>query len=155
YRLPAYIPILLRLRKHGTAIVSNPELTLGELVTRHFGGKEYEDLRTPQWWFEKQLKAGRCLVMLDGLDEVADPKGRQTVSAWADQQIKKYPRCRFVITSRPRGYEDAPLERANVVEVQLFNADQITRFIKGWYLESETVSNGHVVDHGVKLRAKH
>jgi energy-coupling factor transporter ATP-binding protein EcfA2 len=154
HRLPAYIPILLRLRKHGTAIVINPEITLGELVTKHFSGKEYEDLRTPYWWFEKQLKAGRCLVMLDGLDEVVDSDGRRTVSAWADQQIKKYSRCRFVVTSRPRGYGDAPLERANVVEVQLLNADQIIQFINGWYLESETVSNGHVVDQGVKLRAR-
>jgi len=155
YRVSAYTPILMRLRNHAATILDNPNIALGDLLYQHFSGTDYEELRTPRGWFENRLKNGKCLVMLDGLDEVADFQGRQCVSTWAERQIKKYYRCQFVITSRPHGYRDARLNRATVVEVQLFNTDQVNRFIRAWYLEHETVKNGRVLDEGVKLRAKH
>ena len=60
---------------------------------------------------------------------MADGGQRRALSQWVDQQIKTYPRCRFVITSRPEGYKSAPLERANVVEVQNFDWEKVKRFV--------------------------
>ncbi len=108
YRVAAYTPILLFLRDHAAAVTANPALTLGELAQSYFSRKDrYPELKPPAAWFAQQLKAGHCLVLLDGLDEVADGGQRRALSQWVDQQIKTYPRCRFVITSRPEGYKSA------------------------------------------------
>jgi len=40
----------------------------------------------------------------------------------------------FILSARPQGYRDAPLQRANVLEVQPFNSDQVRKFIENWYL---------------------
>ena len=44
-------------------------------------------LKPPENWFATQLNKGNAIVLLDGLDEVADVKKRQKISAWVDQQI--------------------------------------------------------------------
>ncbi|MBV9928815.1 MAG: NACHT domain-containing protein [Acidobacteria bacterium] len=150
----AYFPILLFLRNHAAAITERPSISLGELTARYFSGERYPELKPPPNWFERQLRQGKCMVLLDGLDEVAQARDRQTISHWVDRQLRNYPRCRFVVTSRPQGYQDAPLERANVVEVQPFNKNQVKSFIENWYLANEVVSAGNRVDAGVRQRAK-
>jgi len=87
-------------------------------------------LEAPKRWFELQLRRGRCLVLLDGLDEVAEPRQRRIVSTWVDDQILSYPSSRFILSARPQGYRDAPLQRANVLEVQPFNSDQVRKFYR-------------------------
>jgi energy-coupling factor transporter ATP-binding protein EcfA2 len=155
YRLPAYIPIFLFLREQAAAIAGDPTPTLSEVAHQHFSDKNrYLDLNPPEGWFETQLKSGKCLVLLDGLDEVAQKDTRIKISKWVSQQITNYKKCRFIITSRPQGYKTAPLERANVVEVQNFTWSQVQKFVKKWYLANAVVSNGHKVDKGVTQRAE-
>jgi hypothetical protein len=153
YRSRAYTPILLFLRDHTEAIARNPSITLGQLAQQHFNGR-YSKLKPPPDWFERQLASGACLVLLDGLDEVAQQEQRAAMSHWMDRQMANYPRCRFIVTSRPHGYRAAPLERANVVEVQPFSGEQVARFIRHWYLANEVVSSGNWIDEGVRQRAE-
>ena len=154
YAVRAYTPILLFLRNHVAAITANPSVTLGELAQEHFcDPKRYPKLKPSQKWFERRLESGKCLVLFDGLDEVAQAGERETVSRWVDEQLKNYPRSRFVITSRPQGYRGVPLNRANIVEVQPFSGEQVSRFIKSWYLANEIVSSGNKLDEGVRQRA--
>ncbi len=154
YAVRAYTPVLLFLRNHVAAITANPSITLGELAEQHFSdSKRYPKLKPPQKWFDERLEDGKCLVLFDGLDEVAQAGEREAVSRWVDEQLKNYPRSRFVITSRPQGYSGAPLHRANIVEVQPFSGEQVARFIKSWYLANEIVSSGNKLDEGVRQRA--
>ena len=154
FGLRAYTPLLLFLREHVAAIIEQPNITLGQLAQQAFTSERYAELKAPPQWFERQLRRGACLVLLDGLDEVARAEQRKTISRWVDQQLRNYPNCRFVVTSRPQGYENAPLERANVVEVQPFSGEQVKRFIGNWYLANEIVSAGNKVDEGVRQRAR-
>ena len=109
----------------------------------------------PLHWFADNLKSGRCLVMLDGLDEVADEKQRKDVSKWVDRQIIKYPKARFIMTSRPFGYHSAPLEEVQtVLEVQPFSLGEMSQFLHNWYLQTETKKQGGKVDRGVVQDAK-
>lgn len=153
YRVRAYTPILLFLRQHTAAIMDNSDITLGELAERHFSNNPNYP-KPPANWFERQLKDGKCLVLLDGLDEVALANEGEAVSRWVDEQLKCYPGSRFVITSRPQGYQAARLQRANILQVRPFDVDQAARFIKNWYLAHEFVSSGNKLDEGVRQRAR-
>lgn len=153
YKLRAYTPILLFLREHNSTVLSNPQITLGDLADIYFK-QRWPKLKSPQGWFERKLENGKCLVLLDGLDEVADTEQRKKISEWVDQQLVNYPKTHFIVTSRPKGYQAAPLERAHVVETLPFSAQQVNRFVKNWYLANETVSNGNRVDDGVRQRSE-
>jgi energy-coupling factor transporter ATP-binding protein EcfA2 len=151
YKMAASIPLLFFLRQHVQKIVDEKTINLADLAQEHFTAKNIEP---PADWFAKQLDSGKCLVLLDGLDEVANLGQRQKVSEWVDEQVVKYPRCQFVITSRPQGYLTAPVERANVLEVQPFNSEQVKKFIHSWYLANEVTSFGHKIDDGIRYRAR-
>ncbi|MFN0112319.1 MAG: NACHT domain-containing protein [Blastocatellia bacterium] len=152
YRLRAYAPLLLFLRDHAAAITVDPAITLGALARKHLSS-QFPKLKPPPDWFEHQLEQGKCLALLDGLDEIAEREQREAVARWVDRQIRNYADCPFVVTSRPQGYRDAPLDRAHVVEVQPFDAKQVRRFIENWYLANEIVASGNKDDEEVRERA--
>jgi len=154
YKIHGCIPILLFLRDH-VVTVSQPQApTLATLVQDSFLNESSSaNLSPPPSWFEKKLCKGKCIVLLDGLDEVADQDKRKRVASWVDDQIKNYPNCIFIITARPMGYREAPLSRADVLEVQPFNAKQVRSFIENWYLANEIRASGNVDNLDVRQRA--
>jgi energy-coupling factor transporter ATP-binding protein EcfA2 len=155
YNNRAYLPVLLFLRDHLSFITQKDSPPLDKLVQEHFANKKlFARLDPPPDWFRTQLESGKCMVLLDGLDEVADLNQRKSVSAWVDTQIRNFPQCRFILTARPHGYRDAPLVRAHVLEVQPFSSRQVQKFIKNWYLANEIVSSGNRNDEGVRQRAE-
>ncbi|TWP53254.1 NACHT domain-containing protein [Lentzea tibetensis] len=143
------VPVLLYLRDHVAAIAANPEVSLAELVASSLGK---HGPVAPAGWFERKLRDGRCAVLLDGLDEVADQSSRRGVADWVERQLKRYPANDYVITSRPHGYRTARVDGATVVQVRSFTDEQVTRFVHGWYLAIEQRSTG-VSDADVKIRA--
>lgn len=154
YKLRAATPLLLFLRDHVATICQDTPPTLAELAQMHFTNRQkYPSLNTPFAWFSREMGLGRCLILLDGLDEVAEPDLRRRISDWVDDQLRSYPRCRFVVTSRPQGYQDAPLERAHVLEVENFDAEQVRRFIENWYLANERVMSGNRLNESVRYSA--
>jgi predicted NACHT family NTPase len=154
YRVRPRTPILLFLRDHIAAVAHESAPSLGKLVQEYFGdGNLFPTLKPPANWFEKQLEYGKCMILLDGLDEVADLGQRTAVSNWVDRQITNYPRSQFVLTARPQGYRSAPLQRASILEVQPFNSKQVKKFVENWYLANEIMSSGGKDDAGVRQRA--
>lgn len=91
--------------------------------------------------------------MLDGLDEVVDPKIRQAVVNWVQRQMVAYRQNRFLVTSRPFGYRSNPLSGVTVLEIRPFTTEEVERFIHKWYLANEIMSK-QKDDPGVRMRAK-
>jgi hypothetical protein len=58
-----------------------------------------ERIEVRSGFFDEWLKGGRAAILLDGLDEVADPDLRRRVSRLVDAFTRAYDRCRFVVTS--------------------------------------------------------
>ncbi|AXK31371.1 NACHT domain-containing protein [Streptomyces armeniacus] len=143
------LPVLLFLRDHAAAITERPDSTLPELVRASLRGLREDE---PEGWFEQQLAQGRCVVLLDGLDEVAREEDRRAVAKWVEEQIEQYETNDFVLTSRPHGYLSAPLNRARVLQVRRFTSEQVSSFVHGWYHAIEKLSTG-VNDAGVADRA--
>ncbi len=144
------IPILLYLRDVREAIAKE-QPSLAALIEQQ---KSIRKLNPPSNWFENKLRHQECLVMLDGLDEVADNNQRISISRWVSQQIRDYPKARFLLTSRPFGYKSAPVENVKtVLEVQPFNLEQMQQFIHNWYLQKEIMSRLGKDDPGVREAA--
>jgi hypothetical protein len=143
------VPILLHLRDHVDAVVSAPDTGLADLV-RGVVGRNTSD--EPPGWFEQRLRDGHCVVLLDGLDEVARQEDRRKVADWVERQIQHHPKNDFVITSRPHGYRTTGINGAAVLQVRSFTGDQVRGFVEGWYAAVERYSTGDRVED-VRIRA--
>ncbi len=51
--------------------------------------------------FEQELKAGRAVLLIDGLDEAPDSAQRQQICALAENLFKSFPKCSVILTGRP------------------------------------------------------
>ena len=60
---------------------------------------------------ERRLRDEGALILLDGIDEIGDVAAREYLRAAVFDGIDRYPRCRWVLTSRIVGYEEVPFER--------------------------------------------
>lgn len=148
------VPALLYLRSLVAELAENPRLTLAEAIRSGLGQRISDG--EPPGWFEARLSTGDCVVLLDGLDEVAEESMRHTLVAWVEQQISSYPQNDYVLTSRPHGYRSAPVEGATVLQTRHFTEQQVSDFIGKWYLAVEQHAR-HDADStatAIRLRAE-
>lgn len=94
-------------------------------------------LSLPEDFFHERLAHGRCIVLLDGLDEVADPRQRARVAEAVATCTRHYQGNRFVVTSRPRGYEgEAQHQLAGLYAsctIRDFDYTAMMAFAQNWY----------------------
>lgn len=137
YKIDALIPIFLRLRKYIEEIVYD-DVNIADLVIADLKHSldEEEQSELIDEWVSLQLRSGDCIVMLDGLDEVANPDERIQVSRWVEKQMSSvaFGKNFFIITSRPYGYRVAPLNNVDEIEVRSFSQEQVKKFVHSWYL---------------------
>jgi hypothetical protein len=123
------LPILVRIANFGRALEKEPSLHLIDYISQQL---------TPDFgpMLKQELTDGQCLVMLDGLDEVADIGQRQRVAECIENMVSIYGNNRFLITSRPIGYQSAQLtgEFRHLTLNPLSEKDQI-KFIHLWNKE--------------------
>ncbi|MCG8364480.1 MAG: GUN4 domain-containing protein [Pseudanabaenales cyanobacterium] len=126
------IPILLLFRDFYPRIQSRIQPSLPQLIVEQVQQlPRCSALRTSEPWVRNQMMQGKCLVMMDGLDEVPESQ-RETVSQWANWQMQNYP-SQFILTSRPHGYDSSLFEGVQRIDILDFNNDQKRTFINQWY----------------------
>ncbi|MEM7716284.1 MAG: GUN4 domain-containing protein [Cyanobacteria bacterium P01_A01_bin.68] len=157
-KIPELIPVLFYLREIRNEVINqNPSLEI--LVEQEIKKLEkYKDinLNRPSNWVKNKLKQNQLMIMLDGLDEVADKEERQKVRSWVDSQMDSYQDTVFILTSRPNGYKEVESQipiSVNELEVQPFNREQIENFLQCWYLQTE-IKSLEKDDAGVEADAK-
>jgi predicted NACHT family NTPase len=91
--------------------------------------------RLNQHRLQEQLKAGKVLVMFDGLDEVFDPAQRDEVITDIHRFTNDYPNVRVIVTSRIIGYKPQRLKDAEFHHFMLqdLESEQIQDFIYRWH----------------------
>ena len=94
------VPFYVRLRDFAT----EPLPTGMQLLTAFKPLRVLEGMASDQW-VHTQLKAGRGIFLLDGLDEIGEQK-RQDVVEWLDTLHTLYPRVRYVVSTRPTTLKD-------------------------------------------------
>jgi NACHT domain len=147
------VPVLLALREHAGSIAADPAIALPAVVRAAVGSAAG---REPDGWWERQLSRGRCLVLLDGLDEVARAQDRLDVADWIERQIAAYPDNHFVVTSRSFDLLDPLTAQADVLVIRPFTAEQIQLFLDRWHLAAErhaTGASGVAARRAMRMRA--
>jgi len=84
-------------------------------------------------WLDCEARRGEMIVLLDGLDEVADPDTRGAVIEAMRAFLADHPRTRMVITSRTVGFGSPNLGAAfETFEVRPLGPDAIMQFAAEW-----------------------
>jgi energy-coupling factor transporter ATP-binding protein EcfA2 len=133
------VPVLLALREHAGPIVADPEISLPKVIRAAVGDSAGSQ---PDGWWERQLRRGRCLVLLDGMDEIAYADDRLVVAKWIERQVAAHPGNHFVITARPHGVPEQLAAQAEVLVIRPFTAEQVQLFLDRWYLAAERHATG-------------
>jgi HEAT repeat protein len=94
-------------------------------------------LNLPANFFYRELEQGNCAVLLDGLDEIADPLKRGRVAEAIFVFIRHFGANRIIVTSRPRGYEGETKQRLSGIftdyTIRDFDYKDMVAFAEGWY----------------------
>jgi len=83
-------------------------------------------------WLENQ----ETLVLLDGLDEISEVVARKEVCQWIDNIVTRYPKARFVVTSRTTGYRQLDQSRPkNAIRADIMDVteEQQAVFLQKWF----------------------
>ena len=134
---PERLPILLLLRQFGRFLQTQPDDGAdghGLLLDFLLKSCASDRIQLPEDFFDAYLREGRAVILLDGLDEVADPKSRQRVARLVESFTRTYDRCRYVVTSRIVGYTGtARLGEAYALTTVLdFTRQDIAQFLAVW-----------------------
>jgi hypothetical protein len=132
-----WLPVLFPIAAYVEALKGNPNLALADFWPHYFRGRALPDLGP---LLRRELKAGRCLLLLDGLDEVGSPGDRKMAVGRLTDLVRAYRGNRFVVTSRVAGYEQAPLsgDAFTHLTIQPFDDEDVARFARQWCLAYET-----------------
>jgi HEAT repeat protein len=77
---------------------------------------------------EKDLKGGKCILLLDGFDELITRKNREAAANGIFAFIERYDACKIVVTARTAGYHGELLGFTRF-EVMEFTDNQVKEFV--------------------------
>ena len=134
------LPILLPLRQIGRYLAEHhpkDDGTEGHAILLRFLAQvlKNERIEVPADFFDDWLNDGRAAVLLDGLDEVADPGLRRRVSRLVDAFTRAYDKCRYFVTSRIVGYTETSRlsEGYATTTVRDFSMEDVRVFLSQWH----------------------
>jgi hypothetical protein len=131
------VPLRLTARELAARLDLPWPQALADSVRCNYGALLRCDIGAPV--LTQRVAGCRWLLLVDGLDEVADSVERDylvtVLSAWASEAGSPY---RVVLTTRPiEGAALAPLQRAQAAryELQPFDEEALRRFAENWFAE--------------------
>ena len=146
------VPILLRVANYARAFEKSP-LHIIDYIERELTTK-------PEFgtYLREAIKAGQCLIILDGLDEVTKTELRQEVTNRIRSLVSSYGANHYLVSSRIIGYDQSPLTRefTHATLRDLGPSDR-ERFVRLWYtaIESEIAEEQQQDDSNELVEALH
>ena len=131
------VPVLLYVREHLEAIKDGAAYTLVDAARQQPWARDL-----PGEWIKHKLERGRCLVLLDGVDEIAGEQDRYTVMEWIGRETEVFDGNDYVVTSRPHGFDDGRLDGHVRLQLLPFTGETILKFLRGWFLAMEKRGSG-------------
>ncbi|MEZ0257367.1 MAG: NACHT domain-containing NTPase, partial [Chthoniobacter sp.] len=148
------LPVLIQLRQfHRWVEERRHAKTLSELKPSHFHeflahqwAQETGAPHLPVGFFSRLLRGNRVLILLDGLDEIAEPTQRRAVAALVATALDDWREARVILTSRPKAWESEGRAAlcSRVGEARICDLDdaQIEEFVRHWYLAATVAARG-------------
>lgn len=129
----ALVPIIVPATAYAAHLADAPDARLPDVAATHWQAQGVAGLAPI---FDAALSEGRAMIILDGLDEGGSRAQRR---AMATRIVADMTRWRstgnlWLFTSRPYGYNDAPLPDPAITSATLcaWSPDQIRDGIRGW-----------------------
>ncbi len=125
-----YLPILIRIRD----LARQGNISILDYI-QQFAQKSLSVKNLPAGFFEYWLEDGHAVILLDGLDEVAESAKRYNVVQRIENFLGQFHHNRAIITSRPAGYKRDffRTEEFTHYELQAFDNEKVEEFINRWY----------------------
>ena len=95
------LPIPMVLREQRLRGITNFDGLLDTFVSQ----PKSEPLRKGKYLYQ-MLEEGRAFILLDGVDEIGDSKAREDLRIAVFEGLDRYPRCRWLLSSRIVGYDE-------------------------------------------------
>ncbi|MFH9067380.1 NACHT domain-containing protein [Streptomyces coeruleorubidus] len=121
------VPFMLPLRRYANASLPNPSQffpVVGTMLCEEM----------PDKWVHRILRAGRALILIDGVDELPDEQ-RDVARDWLRSLIATYPNAIYIVTSRPAAAEVDWLGEDGFAALDLLpmNQKDVERFVEHWH----------------------
>lgn len=120
------VPFFIRLRQFADSDMPAPEYFprfIAPMITATM----------PHHWVHDELRSGRALVLVDGVDEVRESQ-RKAVREWLKDLVETYPSSRFIVTSRPTAVDEDWMtkEGFRAADLQSMDMQGSLEFIDHW-----------------------
>ena len=139
------LPVLAPLATYAGKLVTDRSLSLPSFLAGLLGEQGVE---APAALLAEALRLGRMLILLDGLDEVADEGLRHLVVARVQDFYATSRRTgnKLAVTSRIVGYREVRFEAEGLAECTLtdFDQEEIETFVGRWTSAVEKAARGSV-----------
>jgi hypothetical protein len=121
------VPFFIRLRRCLHTGFPSPEKFPG-LVSASLSDS------VPTGWVRAQMRTGRAIVLIDGVDEVPQSH-RGRLREWIEDLVGEYPEARYVLTSRPHAIDEGWLGTSGFCAAELLpmGPADIDAFIDHWH----------------------
>ncbi|WP_433266982.1 NACHT domain-containing protein [Actinosynnema sp. CS-041913] len=141
------VPFVVRLRTFAEGDLPNPEDFVSQCTPM------IAEVM-PEGWVHRLLKAGRAMLLIDGVDEVPATR-RRLVKSWLRQLLLTFPETRIVVTARTAAADSRWLadEDFSAVTLEPLNPTNILDFVARWHRAAE-LSGAEVADDERRLRAQ-
>lgn len=129
------LPILVVLRKYADALKDKQDLSLFDYLINNIQA-DLSLNHADKHFFEYFLDSGQAILLFDGMDELPNPKFKETVRNRIHNFLNTYPGNTALITSRIVGYEnpfrfeDSQYDHHKVARLA---KNEIEIFISDWY----------------------
>jgi NACHT domain-containing protein len=98
--MECYVPFVIPLRYFAEGDLPAPD-KFPEAGLKYVLGP----VRNPSWTHDL-LEQGKGLILVDGVDELPYGPARDKAREWLQNLVASYPRCRYIVTSRPTAIPD-------------------------------------------------
>ncbi len=132
------LPIFCRIADYAEQLRQQPELTLLEYLNQfHYRWKSdvqsQEEIEVEVAMLLDAIRQGKCLILMDGLDEVFDQQNRRGIVERINQFVEEFPTNKFVVTSRIAGYHGVQLsDRFTEFTIEDMDSEQVESFLYRW-----------------------
>ena len=128
---PEMLPVFLSLPAYTPLVESRAGFSLVDAICKQM--QEWWHQTVPRQWIEEVVAADQCVILLDGLDAVADQHSRKQMTIWVQRQMSLYQRNRFIVTLRSLEGSETLMDQAVVLEICPFSMEQIEQYLHQWF----------------------